>query len=130
MANLAGTAKINLSYQAPGGGTVQVPQKSSSLSYSESSCGTGAIPAGTVADDPTSVPFGTIATASGMYLVNNTTQVLNLKINGGSDVIPIAANGGVALVQAALTSATLVATATGPTADPEPFDYFVFGDAV
>src|SRR5262245_17403121 len=130
MANLAGTAKINLSYQAPGGGTVQVPQKTAALSYGESSIGTGAVPSGTEVNDTVSIPFGTINIASALYVINYSTQVLGLKVNGGSDTVPVAANGGVVLVQAALTSATLVATATGPTVSTEYFDYWVMGDAV
>lgn len=130
MSNLTGSVRINLVFQGPSGGTTTVPQKTATLTYGESSEGSGGVPAGSVADAEIPVPFGTITAATALYITNDTTQVLNLKVNGGSDTIPIAANGGVALVQAALTDATLVTTATGPTAELERFGYFVFGDSV
>lgn len=58
----------------------------------------------------TSVPFGTVTTASYLYIGSD--QEIKVILNGGTDEITIAADGWIALADANITSATVEATLT------------------
>jgi len=133
MANKTATFKINLTYEGPGGTSVAVAQKTVNVPYGASSAVQIDIPDGTTDGTSFPVPFGSIGTgATALYLINNTSNDLELTFNGSLVTFEVAA-GGVCLVLQSdlpagvpLTAATVVATAT--TVGVERVDCFVFGD--
>lgn len=135
MANKTATFKVNLTYEGPGSTSVTVAQKTINVPFGASCIGEIDLPADVADGNSFSVPFGTIATgASAVYLINNTTQDLEVKYNGGL-VTKELAPGGALLVCAdalpvgvPLTAVALVATATPNPAAVERVSYFVFGD--
>jgi hypothetical protein len=133
MANLVATLKINLTYQAPGGGSVAIPQKSYTVPYGASCAGQLDIPDGTVDGASFDIPFGSIATgATAALIYNGTSFPLELKINGSAVVCEIAAGGAHLICQADLPAGVpltaLAVLATDTTVGVERVEYFVFGD--
>lgn len=133
MANLTATFKINCTYQGPGNTSVSVAQKTVNVPYAADSCGHIDLPADVGDSDSFDVPFGAIEDgATAVYLVNGSSQDLEVKYNGGAVTKELPA-GGVLLFCATelpglvpLTAVALVATAAGSAV--ERVDYFVFGD--
>jgi hypothetical protein len=127
MANLTATVRVNLVYQAPGGSSITVPQQTVDLAYGADSEGHVDVPSGTGAAVDFDIPFGSIAAASAMLLINNTSQDLTLLINGDLTGQTLAA-GKPLYVHTPLTEAKVVTTDVGPSTETERVSFFVFGD--
>lgn len=133
MADLTANLKMILTYPAPGGGTVTVPQISTNVPYQASSVGFIDIPADVSDSDEFEVPFGSVGTGATMVLIlNGTDQDLEVDINAAGVSCEIPAGGHLVIDGAALpagvpvTGVKLIATASGSVATR--VGYFVFGD--
>lgn len=92
------------------------------------------VPDQTAGSTAFTIPVGTIAKITGLYIKNNTTQELSLKINGSAALNNVPAGGTVEQASpddaaaSALASASLTTTATVDGAGT--IAYKVYGDPV
>lgn len=127
------TASIVLDQTATVNGTsVVAPRKTVAVPYQGVINGDLDVPVGATAGSTITVPFGTIAQASGARIQNDTTQDLVLKC-GGNTVAAIAPGGMFCIggptatgVTGALTAMTLHPTTTQTSV--ETVGYWIFGD--
>lgn len=84
MANKTASLRLRLSYTSPSGAAVQLPEMVFQCPY-QAHCVSGIdVPDATAADATLPVPFGPVAEASCVVLVNRTGQDLDVKINGAA----------------------------------------------
>lgn len=134
MANSVATLKLALTYAAPGGQSVTVPQQTINAAFQASSVGFVDIPDATAGDTEIPVPMGSIGTGATLCILkNNSGQDLKVEINGAaapSHDLP--AGGFTVIAMADLPTArklTAISVATtGVQAGAGSVEYFLFGD--
>lgn len=139
MANSTLTATLSLSYTDADG-----VAKSSSVvvaaPYQAMTEGTLDVPNGLGSAQALTIPFGTIAKATGFWVSNKTAngvnpgQDLTLKINGGAAIIDIAPGGEVFYAAPAFSAGNVFASATLTTTASQTgngaIGFRVYGDPV
>ena len=132
MANKTATFTLNLSYTGPGGTTVTEPALTVLCPYQGQGSGTIDIPAGATAGSSHSIPFGTVAAASGAIVKNGLTQSVVLKAGGATvHVLQASAFYSMAGATAAGATAALAALTVEPTITQSAVgtvSYWIFGD--
>lgn len=132
MANGTATFTLNLSYTGPGGTTRTEPAVSVLAPYVPQESGTIDVPSGATAGSSHTIPFGTIAAATGAIVVNGLTQSVVLK-SAGATVAVLKPSGFFAMAgsTAAGATAALSAMTVEPTTTQAAVGtvaYWIFGD--
>jgi hypothetical protein len=85
MADIA-TINISIAYTGPGGESVSAPIQTIACPYQASIAASVDIPVGTLGAAEITVPLGSIESAvTGLMVVNNSGQELEIEFNGGSE---------------------------------------------
>lgn len=135
MSNLSALFSLNLGYTGPSSESTSIPPLGVYAPYQPQNAGVVDVPAATAAATTFAVPFGGVGVnATGVLIINNTGQELDVKINGAATASHSLTSGGVFLninpstvtPGTPLLSVDLVTTAIQ--SGQGQIIYYIFGD--
>jgi len=98
MSNLSALFSLNLGYTGPSSESTSIPPLGVYAPYQPQNAGVVDVPAATAAATTFAVPFGGVGVnATGVLILNNTGQELDVKINGAATASHSLVSGGVFL---------------------------------
>lgn len=103
----AGSAQVTLRYTVPGPAPTSPTFSVPSIVYTASNAGFIDIPESTASATPFSVPFGAVAAAKGVLIQNNTSQELDVIVQGEADSVFRLPPGGICIPLLASTAGTV-----------------------
>lgn len=133
MANKICTVKTTFTYTDEDGNT-RTASNTVAAPYQAFAEGSLDVPDATVDSTAFDIPFGSVAKASVLEIVNKTGQEMTLKLNGSSALTDVPNGAVVTIAAAALPAGTAITAASLTTTDTQSgagtIAFRIFGDSV